>query len=196
MLEFLRAVCRKCGKLVVVCECSTGMEAVQNVPTSHADIILLDLSLPDIDGFQVISRLRASGSFPKVIAISSHIGPYIVYKVESLGLNGYLDKMNATLGSLTAALEAVLAGGRFLSAAYREAKASVRSDNWAMERLLSPKQIEILSLVSKFEDDAAIAQQLSIAPRTVETHRTTMMRKLNLHTRVDLIHFAKTQGCI
>jgi DNA-binding NarL/FixJ family response regulator len=196
ILEFLCKVCRQNRKLSVICEITTGAEAVRQISCSRPDVVLIDLSLPDIDGFNVISRIRALGCHPRFIIISSHLGPYIIYRVEALGVYGFLDKATAKTAFIAKAIESTIVGEVFFSSSYLAEKERFAKDALAIDKILSAKQLEILPLLARFDADEKISQYLSIAPRTVETHRTVMMKKLNLHTRAELIQFATAQGCI
>jgi DNA-binding NarL/FixJ family response regulator len=192
--DFVRKVCLQDKNIQVVAEASTGREAVEQIVRTKPDLIVLDIELPDIDGFEVLARVRKHGVRPRVLVLSCHGSPYIVFRLERSGVHGFVDKCAQTADTLRFAIKAIRSNQTYFSRSFIEIRASRHLDPLAFDKLLTDQQMQVLSLVAHLDTDQAIARNLAITERTVETHRTAIMRKLGLHSRTDLIRYAKVQG--
>jgi DNA-binding NarL/FixJ family response regulator len=192
--EVIRRVCVVDFGHEVVGEAADGPAAIRAVLTAEPDLLLLDLSLPEIDGFGVIDVLARAHSPTRVIALTSARGDYTVFRVERAGFHGFVDKSGSTLDQLRAAIQAVGAGRRYFSPAFVAATAARRADPVAFDKVLSERERAVLGLIGGSLSDAEIARRLSIHRKTVETHRQRIMDKLNLHGTPKLIRFAIEQG--
>lgn len=181
-------------------EASDGLEAVQITEKLKPDVLLLDLMLPRLHGLEVIRQVRRDSPKTKVIILSMHSEePYVM---ESLryGASGYLLK-DCTPDELVKAIREVLAGRRYLSPALAErALAGYVTHPGETEEdvytTLTKRERLVLQMAAEGLTTGEIAKKLFISPRTVETHRANLMRKLNLHTQTDLVKFAIRKGII
>jgi DNA-binding NarL/FixJ family response regulator len=198
----LRSLLENEASCVVVGEAADGLTALELVAQEQPDVVILDLQMPDLGGLEVARRLQGSAPATKVIILSLHGDEPFVQEALRYGVLGYLLKGAATT-ELTAAVKAAVAGKRFLSAALAEraidAYASrTRENTGPLDRyeLLTNREREVLQLAAQGMSHGQIGQRLSISPRTAETHRTNLMRKLGLKDQVELVRFAMQRGLL
>jgi len=192
--DIVRAACSREPDLEVVAEAASGSEAVAVIIQTRPDVVLLDLGLPDFDGFEVLNRIRDRGDESRILVLSGHGSPYLTYRVERAGIHGFVDKRVETVDRLRDAFAAFRANRTFFAGTFLEIQARRRGDPFSFDKVLTDQEILVLSLVAHCFDDARIAEYLKISRRTVESHRTSIMRKLDLHSRTAIMHFAHAQG--
>jgi len=178
----------------VVGTASTGAEAVDVVAATNPALILLDLLLPDGDGFAVAEKVLASRPQSRILVISSHCDDYTLYKVEKSGVSGFVDKNSQTLERVGDAIAAVIDGRCYYAPVFLEAKLARLNDERAHTKVLSDWQRCILSLIGQSLTDDEIAERLNLSPKTVATHRGVIMRKLGIPSTPKLINFALAHG--
>lgn len=166
---------------------------------SPVDVVVLDLNMPGRDGFDVLREIRAAGLPVRVLVLSLHDEPAYVARAVRDGANGYLLKDTA-VQELPAAIRAVMAGGGFYSPRAQQAlgeamRAGAEPHERPLERLTA-REIEVLRRVAGGQPSKAIAADLEISVRTVETHRANLMRKLELRSVAELTRFAIEQGLL
>jgi len=162
-------------------------------------VLFLDLSLPRLNGIEVLRQVRAISPSTRVLILSMHNDePYVVEALRG-GAMAYLLKGSDTAEILHAARE-VLANRRFLSAPLSDwaisvlvSKPAEAADSLAS---LSPREREVLQYAAEGLSNSEVAEKLFLSPRTTETHRTNLMRKLNLQSQTDLVRFAIRKGLI
>jgi DNA-binding NarL/FixJ family response regulator len=194
MREVVRKVCSGISWIEVVTEAGTGAIAVSEIVKNEPDIVVLDIGLPDFDGFEVLRRIRKLGANPRVLIFSGYCSPYLIFRLEHADIHGFVDKRINTLASMREAFSAIRKKTTYFPSPFLQTQTKFRRDPLAFDKLLTNQQILILSMVADHFDDAAIAKRLEITERTVETHRSAIMRKLGLHTRMDMIYYAQKQG--
>ena len=183
----------------VVAEASDGLAAVNLVAKHHPQLLFLDLNLPRLHGLEVLRQVRASAPAPRVLIVSMHHDePYVIESLRA-GASAYILKGSASTEIATAVRE-VLAGRRFLSAPLSEwainALTAKTPDTADPLQTLSPRERMVLQLAAEGENNPGIAEKLFISPRTAETHRANLLRKLGLQTQTDLVRFAIRKGLI
>lgn len=183
----------------VVAEAADGLAAVQAVEKHRPAVLLLDLNLPRLHGLEVLRAVRASCPQTKVMILSMHNDEAYVIEALRAGAVGYLLKGSPS-AEITAGVQAVLAGRRHLSAPLSEwaisALAFKQPDQSDPYYTLSPREREVLQLAAEGLTTAAIAEKLFISPRTADTHRANLMRKLALPSQTDLVRYAIRRGLI
>jgi DNA-binding NarL/FixJ family response regulator len=191
--DYLRRLCQDLG-LKVIAEEADGESALVAILRSKPELVLMDLELPGMDGFDLIKTLRREVPAVKFLVVSAHCEPYTAYRLEKLGVAGFVDKMSDTAGGLRSAVEAIEAGQRSFSVEFLRQKQVRLGDRNAFDRILTPREQEILCLVGVPETDREIGDGLGIAAATVEKHRFNIMRKLEIHSMACLVRFAREMG--
>lgn len=156
--------------------------AKDNLP----DVILLDLTMPEMDGFEVLKRLRKDYKTIKTIALSMHDDGNYIMKCARSGAYGYLLK-NTDPDELVAAINQVYAGKKYFNKAISDRMINIMAIEGSTTKKLSARETEILNLIARGHTTKEIASQLYISTRTVETHRVNMMKKLSVKNVAELI---------
>jgi two-component system, NarL family, response regulator NreC len=186
--------------VTVVGEASTGEEALEKVETLRPAVVFLDVNLPGISGIEVTRRLRLQHPLLKVIVLSVHTDEAYVFRALTTGASAYIVKQGAAR-ELEEALEAVIEGHVYLSPLIsravvnmyiKHATQTTRPD----EALLTPKEREVLQLLTRGLSSKEMGQQLKVSSQTVDVHRKSIMKKLNLHTVPELVKWAIRQKLI
>jgi two-component system response regulator EvgA len=191
--EALREICRRLGHEVVA-ETGLGAEGRALTRRHQPDVLLLDLWLPDIDGFAVAEQILKSRSTTKVLVVSAHCEDYTVFRLEQLGVHGFIDKHANTAAMLGKALEAIGCGRRFYSSAFQAVSAARRCNPRDYTKTLTEWERTILGYIAIGYSDEEIASRVGIAARTVQGHRSNMIRKLNVTGTPKLMAFAHEHG--
>jgi len=178
----------------VVAECTTGLEALAEANAKKPDLLLVDLRLPELDGLEVIRRISQDQPLARIIVLSMHAGAAYVTRAVRYGAHGYLLK-NSDVQILAQAIEKVLDGGTFFSPAVasfitEQGELTDRYDD------LTTREREILQLVAEGKTAAEITNTLFISVRTVEKHRSNLMKKLGFHHQGEIIRYALQRGLI
>lgn len=180
----------------VVAEAENGREAAEKALLMGPDVVLLDISMPLLNGFEATEQIKRRRPEVKVLILSAHDNEEYVMQVVRSGANGYLLKSTSP-EELFGAIRAVHAGGEYFSTPV----AAVLSDVPAESRFrggmrLTAREREILQLVAEGNHHQRIADLLSISVRTVDTHCNNIMRKLDLHDRASLATYAIKNGIV
>src|SRR4051812_8354092 len=195
----LRSLLEADGSCRVVADASDGLTALQTVEKLKPALLVLDLNMPRMHGLEVLKHVRANSPNTRVIVLSMHNDePYVIEALRA-GAAAYLLKGSESQ-EIAQALKEVLAGRRYLSAPLSEwainALTTKVADNSDPLALLSPREREVLQLAAEGYGNPEIAEKLFISPRTAETHRTNLMRKLALQSQTDLVRFSIRRGII
>ena len=189
--EGFAALCRANG-MNVLAECSDGRAAFETIAELKPDFAILDLHMPGMTGVEVIRKLRASGCPTRLIILSIARDEATVMEALRAGADGYLLK-DGPSRHLLDALGFVRDGGVYVSPLLRGAGLFTQSDKGRVEdpvACLSPREMEVFSYLVNGLRAKDIADLLEISPKTVDTYRASLMRKLNVHDLVGLVKFA------
>jgi DNA-binding NarL/FixJ family response regulator len=178
----------------VVGEAGTGREALEVVPAALPELLILDIHLPDMDGFEVLRILRHKRALLKALVISSYFDEYMLCRIEHASVQGFIDKSTNTVSELSLAIAAIERGSTYFPRPFTEARRAHSRNPVAFDKVLTDREQTILSLVGEPLSDAEIAIQLNLSPGTVEKHRFNIMRKLGLHSRAESARFARRCG--
>jgi DNA-binding NarL/FixJ family response regulator len=192
--DVIRGICGEFPDAQLIGEFGTGSEAVAGIVRLRPDFVILDIGLPDFDGCEVLHRIHRHGIRPCVLVVSGYCSPYLVFRLARLGISGFLDKAANTMDALRTAISKLRMRQNYFSNSFVELQNQTKRDGSSFDKLLTNQQILVLALVAHNFNDEKIASYLNICSRTVENHRTQIMSKLAVHSRVDLIKFAVDQG--
>ena len=195
----LRGILENEGACHVVAEAADGLTAAQLVEKHKPSVLVLDLNMPRLHGLEVLRQVRTSSPHTRVIVLSMHNDePYVIEALRT-GAMAYVLKGSEST-EIVRALQEVLAGRRFLSATLSEwainALAAKPADDSDPLHALTPRERTVLQLAAEGHSNGEVAEKLFISPRTAETHRTNLLRKLGLQTQTDLVRFAIRKGLI
>lgn len=178
---------------IVAC-CSNGKEVLELLPNTEVDILLLDLDMPIMNGLQCAEIVRKKYSEIKIAILTMHKEKALIHRFIEFGVNGYLLK-TINKDELLFAIRKIANGGDYFHSEVTMAltkKQSIIPDVTQSPLLkeLTNREIEIIRLVSKGYTNNEIGEKLFVSPRTIDTHRTNIMRKLDLHNVVEIVRFA------
>ena len=199
--ELVRAGVRKVlegeGDMAVVGEASDGYEMMRLLHAVEADVVVMDLNMPGRDGFEALRDLHMADLPVKVLVLSLHDDPQYVGRAVREGAHGYLLK-DCAVQDLPLAVRAVMQGRPFFSPRAQAALSEALRNGQRLDPidLLSPRELEVLKRVAGGLSSKEIGAALNISPRTVETHRASLMRKLDLHSVAELTRFAIEKGIV
>ncbi|MBI3980075.1 MAG: response regulator transcription factor [Chloroflexi bacterium] len=193
----IRALLEGEEEFEVAGEAATGREAVVAAGRLRPDFVLLDITLPDVSGLEVMAQVKAAVPESKVVILTMHEGEDYFFRAIQAGADGYVVKAGGA-EHILAALYAVLGGGVYLypSLAKTLVREHLRDAGGSMEESLSQREIEVLRLIAEGLSNKEIAARLSISVTTAQTHRNRIMQKLGLHTAVELVRYAIRRGII
>lgn len=186
----------------IVGETENGMETVAQAQLLTPDIILMDVEMPGMNGIEATHAVKAILPETAVIALTMYEDEQYFFEMLKAGASGYVPK-RAAPDELVNAIRTVYQGGVFLYPSlaahlvqdYLNKDEAPSSDN-GPESDLTPREIEVLTLIAEGHTNSEIAQELVISVKTVDRHRENIMRKLNMHSRIDLVKYAIKKGLI
>jgi DNA-binding NarL/FixJ family response regulator len=200
--EGLKAMLAGNQALEVAGESADGLEALRQIRKIQPDLVLLDLTMPIINGYSVLQEIRRSfGSKVKVLVLSIHNSDQYVLQAFEQGADGYCVK-DSSFEEFRLAVQAVLDGKRYISPGIAD---QVLEGYVQHRRRLKPKSTwdsitarekEVLKLIGEGFSNKQIAQVLSISTKTVEKHRSSLMTKLDMHNAAALAAYAVQKGLI
>jgi len=169
---------------------ATGGEALERFIELRPDVALVDLQLPDMSGFDLIKKIKAKSPNARIIVLSSHEGDVDIQRALEAGAQGYVAK-GLVRGELLETIRSVHAGKRRLPAAVAQKLAEHMADE-----PISPRELEVLSLMAGGKRNKEIAGELSIAEDTVKMHVRNILSKLQVNDRTEAVTIALRRGII
>lgn len=197
----------------VIAEASNGMQALEKAGKVQPDIVLMDITMPDMDGMETTLQLKKLYPDCQILVLTVHDDKQYFMKMLSVGASGYLTKQ-AAADELVAAIQAVAAGHVYLQPAlarwlledYQQLAKTVTlptheevndKDKHAVTLdILSERERQVLELVAEGLNNHDIGKNLALSPKTIARHRERIMKKLNIHSRTELVKFAIRTGLI
>jgi DNA-binding NarL/FixJ family response regulator len=195
----IRSLLQTLGDVEVVAEAGDGREALRLVEAHRPDVVLLDITMPGLNGLEAAARIAGSFARTRVIVLSMNADKDSVLGALRAGAVGYLVK-NADPAELELAVRAVARGERFLSSAVSEhvvaaCLESVTKEQTSLERL-TPRQREVLQLIAEGHTTKEIAKKLDVRVKTAESYRGELMSALDIHDVASLTRYAIRTGLV
>jgi DNA-binding NarL/FixJ family response regulator len=190
--EGLAALCGSLPNYKVIDQCSDGVTALRIILANRPDIAMVDLNIPDLFTFKFFRKLRNANVPTRVVALSEHAERDTVLEVLRSGVSAFLLKSGPAT-QLLEAFEQILGGGIYVSSAleldYLFSSPQVSEPTRSLESL-SPRESQVFSLLVEGTRAKEIGALLGISPKTVDTYRVNLMRKLDIHNVAGLVRFA------
>lgn len=199
----LRSLFRSGGEFSVVGEAADGEAAIRMVEKLKPDIALIDISMPRLNGIDAVGIIRKKNPETKILILTIHENEAYVDEMIRAGANGYILK-NAEKKEIFAAVRSIVTGGTFFSPSIsklmiegfiKRAKDQLSSRS-RLDQRLTKRETEVLRFIAEGLTNKQIAEKLSLSVRTVNTHRSNLMQKLNLHTTAALVQYAIQTGLV
>jgi len=189
--EGLRAVLREHARLEVVGEAAQGREAVEAALRLRPDVVLMDIEMPEMSGLEATRRIVKAGPGVKVLVLTLYDDEEVIASCLDAGASGYVLK-DGPAAQLVYAIEAVQQGKRYLSpgALTKVVEYGRSKPTRTAYDLLTGREREVLKLLADGLTTKEIAAQLQVSVKTVDAHKTSLMRKLDIHDRTELVKYA------
>jgi len=185
----------------VVGEAGDGREALEKLRALSADVVLMDVAMPMMGGLETTRRIRKEFPSTKVLVLTQYADKEYVFPVIEAGANGFISKTAAS-SEIATGIRSVYRGDSFLSPAiakllvenYQQLSGSRESSDPYNQ--LTDREREVLKLLAEGHTNQEIADILLISPKTVDGYKTSLMDKLDIHNRIDLVKYALRKGII
>ncbi|MGD2155618.1 MAG: response regulator transcription factor [Anaerolineales bacterium] len=195
----LRALLQAETTLEIVGEATGGYEAIQLVDELMPDILVLDISMPDLDGISVTRQLHPTYPDLKILILTLHEDKAMLREAIKSGASGYILKKAAET-ELISAIQIVMRGDMYVEPSMlrdllKEQPKLLNNSHEPVETL-TPREVDVLKLIVQGYTNRQIGEELGISVRTVEGHRANLTGKLGLRSRVELVRYAREQGLL
>jgi DNA-binding NarL/FixJ family response regulator len=183
----------------VIGEANDGREAIQMTQELRPDVLLMDISMPELNGLKATAKIKRIQHETKILTLTRHTDEAYLHELLQAGVSGYVLKQSDS-DELIRAIRAVASGGKYLDPAiigkvfnsFNNKRAVLRG---AIESTpLSEREAEILRKIAWGYSSREIAEQFDISVKTVEAHKANCLKKLKIKTRLDIVHYAVLQG--
>jgi DNA-binding NarL/FixJ family response regulator len=195
----LRRLVQELDDVEIIDEASDATAALAKIEACRPDIVMMDIGMPDINGLEATAQVKARFPDTRVVIVSMYCSEEDVLQALRSGASGYLLK-NSAPAEIAIAIDAIKNGGVYLSPQVSKSVVDGYLDRVKISSqssgTLSPRQREVLSLIAQGLSTKEIARQLGISGKTVETHRTQLMARLDIHEVAGLVRYAIKAGFI
>jgi len=184
--------------MAIIGEAESGAEGLAMLETVLPDVILLDVSMPEMGGAEVAETIKTQYPEVRILAVTIHDNQAYLLQMLDAGVDGYLPK-RAAADELVNAVRAVHSGERYIHPSLVGALVNgylTRPEEKPKSRDLTPRQREVLELVAAGLTSQKVAEKLGLSARTVDRHIENMLRRLQMHSRVELVRYAIREGLI
>lgn len=196
IIDGLKNIIGEVPNLEYAGEANDGAQALKFLSLVSVDLVLMDIDMPVMNGLEATQQIKKTNPNQKVMILTMHDEPSLVRKIMDIGANGYMLK-NSDQAALIEGINKVLAGELFFPPEILEGKKpskeetfSLRPSDVVLISQLTEREIEILKQIADGLSNKEIGDKLFISHRTVDTHRTNLMKKLDVHNIAGLIRFA------
>jgi two-component system response regulator NreC len=207
----LRSFLNSRNDVNIVAEAKNGLEALQRASETRPDLVIMDISMPEMDGLEATRRLKALYPECLVLALTVHEDKQYFMEMLAAGASGYITKQ-AAAEELGLAIQTVAAGNVYLQPALarwllddyqrlanesaQQAKPQENEESMIGLEILSGRERQVLEMVGQGLNNHQIGEHLDLSPKTIARHRERIMHKLNMHSRTELVKFAIRTGLI
>lgn len=196
MREGLKTVLKNHKGIVIVGEAGSFGETVTKLKKAETDVLVLDISLPDKSGLEVLKYLRQEYPDLKILILSMHPEERFALRMLRAGALGYINKQSAAR-DLIGAIERVMSGGRYLSPQMTDLLIAEHANEKTLpHEQLTDREYDILRLIAMGHPAGRIADQLSLSVNTVNTYRSRILEKMNLKSNAEIIRYALEHSLI
>jgi two-component system, NarL family, response regulator NreC len=187
------------GEFEIVAEAKDGHEAVEKALETRPDVVILDVAMPRLDGFEAARRIKKALPAVRILALTMHEDEEYILRMVRAGVSGYLVKDTAA-AELQAAIRALRSGKGYFGPQAAKALAETYQAGRALPEdpynRLTDREREVFHLLIEGKTNAQVAELLFISPKTVDNHRTHVMDKLGVHNTAELMRFAARHGLL
>lgn len=181
------------SEFVLLGDCANGAEGKRLCLEQCPDLLVTDIDMPELDGITLAQELLKEQPKLRILALTNLKDPYTINRLREIGIHGYVEK-DQSLEILEQAMRTVAAGEYYFTAIVRQVSSDLAQDPEAFSKILSRREQEVVRLVADGLTSKEIAKALKLHPRSVETHRYRIMKKLELKNVVDLVAYAEKHG--
>ena len=198
MRDGMKAILAGVGQFEVVAEAATGREAVERVGESFPDVVVMDMTMPEMGGIEAIRQIKASHDGVRVLVLSMVLDRACVVEALKAGSTGYLVK-DCAAEELVGAIRTVASGSPYLcpqitDVLIRDFTRGTPAETGAARARLSPRELEVLRLIADGKNTKEIAFTFGVSIKTVEAQRKSIMKKLDLYSVAELTKYAVREG--
>lgn len=181
--------------LIVAGEAENGRDIIERVRAGKFDVVVLDISLPDKNGLDVLREVKHEYPTLPVLVLSIYSEQQYALRMLKAGAAGYLSKESAP-DELVTAIRKVAQGGKYITASLAELLADELDEaaSAPLYRKLSDREYSVMRLIAAGNTNAEIAAELCLSPKTISTYRTRLLEKLHLKTNAEIMHYAMQHG--
>jgi DNA-binding NarL/FixJ family response regulator len=195
IIDGLKSLLKNQDEINVAAEANNGRDALRILDLISIDVLLMDIDMPVMNGIDALKEIRRQNSKVKVVILSMHNEAGMIKSLIDLGANGYLLK-SCTQDELVDAIKKVASGQSYFSSDVTLALLKPATNQGQQNEILTERETEILKLIAAGFSNKEIGEQLFISHRTVDTHRTNLMKKLNVNNIAGLISYAIRNGIV
>lgn len=189
--EGLKQILAEAPSMEVLSETATGEEALEKIASEHCDVVVLDISLPDMSGLEVLKQIKSQHPQIGVLVLTIHPEEQYAVRVLQAGASGYMTKETAP-DELVAAIQKIAQGGRYVSSTLAEKLAFDLGPEAkaALHEALSDREFRVLRMIASGKTITAISKELCISKKTVSTYRRRILDKMGMESNAELIRYA------
>ena len=195
IIDGLKSLLKNQDEINVAAEAKNGREALRFLDLISVDVLLMDIDMPVMNGIDTLKEIRRQNSKVKVVILSMHNEAGMIKSLMDLGANGYLLK-SCSQNELIDAIKKVASGQSYFSSDVTLALLKPSANQSQPNELITDRETEILKLIAAGFSNKEIGDQLFISHRTVDTHRTNLMKKLDVNNIAGLISYAIRNGIV
>lgn len=178
----------------VIGEAGDGIQGLTLCRRESPHLVLMDTTLPEMDGIELSRILLREKPEIRILALCSEYDQYTLFRLFEAGIHGYVDKLTSSIEVLRAAIATVAGGKSYYSELALKVKMEMQTDPAFFAKVLSHREVEMMQMFARGFSNTEIAVRLSISPLTVQSHRRSVMKKLDLHSVKELMRYAVEKG--